>query len=154
MRRLFVLYDSECGLCTWARGWLCRQPMYLELVFVPAGSARAHHLFPDLSQAGPVEELVVISDEGGVYRSASAWIMCLYALQDYREWALRLARPHLKPLARQAFALLSKHRRRVSRWFDLESEAQMVEMLRKVVVPVCTREEGRVEEEPAAHGFL
>ena len=50
-------------------------------------------------------ELVVVDDSGGVYRNGSAWIMCLYALREYREWSLRLATPALFPLARQAFAL-------------------------------------------------
>src|SRR3954453_8280707 len=116
MRRLFVLYDARCGLCSWARRWLARQPAFVELTFVPAGSERADRLFPGLSKPGVPEELVVVADDGAVYRDAHAWIMCLYALQDYREWSLRLARPALLPLARQAFSLLSRQRGRISRW--------------------------------------
>ena len=51
---------------------------------------------------------MVVSDEGAVYRDGSAWIMCLFALEEYRDWANRLAHPLLRPLARQAFALLSQ----------------------------------------------
>src|SRR5215213_9279234 len=137
MRRLFVLYDSGCGLCTWARRWLSRQPAFLELVFIPAGSEWAARLFPDLPHTGPVEELVVVADDGGVYRGARAWIICLYALREYREWSARLSRPLLLPLARQAFALLSKRRKDLSRWLDLASESQMAETLRQVVAPAC-----------------
>lgn len=69
--------------------------------------------------------------------SGHAWIMCLYALEDYREWALRLAQPGLFPLARQAFALLTKQRGRISRWLSLASESEIAETLRSVNEPVC-----------------
>jgi predicted DCC family thiol-disulfide oxidoreductase YuxK len=113
------------------------QPAYVELVFVPAGSDRASRLFPDLAPADGPEELVVISDAGGVYREGDAWIMCLYALVDYREWALRLAHPMLRPLARQAFALLTRQRARLSRWLGLASDAEIAITLRAVEAPAC-----------------
>jgi predicted DCC family thiol-disulfide oxidoreductase YuxK len=137
MRRLYILYDARCGLCSWARRWLARQPAYLELTFIPAGSERAVRLFPGLARGEQVEELVVVSDDGAVYRDSRAWIMSLYALEDYREWALRLAHPLLMPLARQAFALLSRQRRRISRWLDLASEVEIAETLRHVDAPAC-----------------
>ena len=138
MRRLYILYDARCGLCSWARRWLARQPAFLELTFIPAGSERAVRLFPGLSRPEQVEELVVISDDGAVYRESRAWIMSLYALEDYREWALRLAHPLLSPLARQAFALISRQRGRISRWLDLASEAEIAETLRHVNAPACS----------------
>ncbi len=49
--------------------------------------------------------------------------MVLWALVDYREWALRLSNPALMPLARNAFELLSSNRRRLSGWLHLEDEA-------------------------------
>src|SRR3954453_16403795 len=116
MQRLYILYDARCGLCSWARRWLARQPAFLDLTFIPAGSERSAHLFPGLTRPGEAEELIVVSDDGAVYRDGGAWIMCLFALVEYREWALRLAHPLLLPLARQAFALLSKQRRQISRW--------------------------------------
>jgi predicted DCC family thiol-disulfide oxidoreductase YuxK len=138
MQRLYILYDPRCGLCSWARRWLARQPAYLDLTFVPAGSDRALQLFPGLTRPGQVEELVVVSDDGAVYRESRAWIMTLYALEEYREWALRLAHPLLLPMARQAFALLSRQRRRISRWLRLASEVEIAETLRHVEVPACT----------------
>jgi predicted DCC family thiol-disulfide oxidoreductase YuxK len=138
MDRLYVLYDARCGLCSWAKRWLMRQTMLIDLRFIPASSAAAVRLFPGLDRAGePPEELVVISDQGAVYRNGSAWIMCLFALEAYREWANRLAHPLLRPLARQAFALLSKQRSRVSRWLSLASEVEIAETLTQVSAPVC-----------------
>ena len=94
MEKLYVLYDAGCGLCTWAKRWLMRQPSLVHLTFIPAGSMLSERLFPGLGQPGePPEELVVVSDEGGVYREGNAWIMCLFALEEYRDWANRLRTP-------------------------------------------------------------
>ena len=138
MDRLYVLYDARCGLCSWAKRWLMRQPTLIDLRFIPAGSAVAERLFPGLDRPGePPEELVVVSDQGAVYRNGSAWIMCLFALEAYRDWANRLAHPLLRPLARQAFALLSKQRSRISRWLSLASEVEIAETLSQVSAPAC-----------------
>ena len=85
METLYVLYDARCGLCSLARRWLIQQAPLIRLSFIPAGSVLAGQLFPGLCQPGePPEELVVVSDEGAVYRNESAWIMCLFALEEYR----------------------------------------------------------------------
>jgi predicted DCC family thiol-disulfide oxidoreductase YuxK len=138
MECLYVLYDAHCGLCSWARRWLMRQPKLIDMKFIPAGSALAGRLFPGLYEPGEhPEELVVVSDQGAVYRHGSAWIMCLFALEAYRDWANRLAHPLLQPLARQAFALLSRQRSRISRWLCLASEMEIAETLSRVIAPAC-----------------
>jgi predicted DCC family thiol-disulfide oxidoreductase YuxK len=137
MDRLFLLYDAHCGLCSWARRWMLHQPSYLRLVFIPAGSDAALRLFPGVARPGEPEELIVIGDDGGVYRGGDAWIMALYALVAYREWSLRLAHPALRPLARQAFALVSKQRSRITRWLQLASEEEIAETLHHVSAPAC-----------------
>src|SRR5262249_21784840 len=129
----------RCGLCSWAKRWMIRQPALLDLRFIPAGSAVADRLFPGLNRSGdPPEELVVVSDQGAVYRNGSAWIMCLFALEAYRDWAHRLSLPLLRPLARQGFALPSKQRARISRWLSLASEVEIAETLSQVSAPACT----------------
>ncbi|HZW29629.1 MAG TPA: DUF393 domain-containing protein [Isosphaeraceae bacterium] len=139
MERLYILYDARCGLCSWAKRWLMRQHALLDLRFIPAGSALSQRLFPGLSRPGePPEELVVVSDQGAVYRDGSAWIMCLFALAAYREWANRLAHPLLRPMARQAFSLLSKERSRISRWLSLASDVEIAETLGQINLPACT----------------
>jgi predicted DCC family thiol-disulfide oxidoreductase YuxK len=138
MEKLYVMYDARCGLCSWAKRWLMQQPAIVDLCFIPAGSVLAGRLFPGLCQPGePAEELVVVSDEGGVYRQGNAWIMCLFALEEYRDWANRLAHPLLRPLARQGFALLCGQRSRISRWLSLASEREIAETLRGVSAPAC-----------------
>jgi predicted DCC family thiol-disulfide oxidoreductase YuxK len=125
MKRLTVLYDARCGLCARAHTWLERQERLLELEFVPAASAAARARFPTLEHPDPPEDLVVVDDEGGVYRNDDAWIMTLYALEQYRSWALRLAAPALRPLARAAFEWLSRNRRSLSRRLALAADADV-----------------------------
>ena len=137
MRRLTVLYDARCGLCSWARRWARLQPAFVELIFIASDSDEARRRFPDLARHGEPVELIVVNDEGGVYRGDDAWLMCLYALEDYREWSLRLATPGLKPLARQAFAMLSRSRTRVSRWLGLMADADLFDTLSRVEAPAC-----------------
>ena len=138
MERLYVLYDARCGLCRWSRIWLQSQPKFLDLEFIPADSDQAKAWFPGLAASGSPEELIVVSDEGHVYRESSAWIMCLYALTEYREWSIRLARPSLLPLARRAFSVLSKHRGPISKALRLASDSELADELRKVFEPACT----------------
>lgn len=109
--------------------------MWVPLECLPAGSEEAARRFPELPRAGAPEELCVVDDEGGVYRDTHAWLMVLWALEDYREWALRLSRPALMPLARNAFELLSSNRRRLSDWLHLEDEAMRQHLVREAGPP-------------------
>jgi len=58
-------------------------------------------MFPELDQVATCNDLVVISDEGQVYLNNSAWIMAIYALEEYRDWAYRLAHPLVLPFVRR-----------------------------------------------------
>lgn len=138
MRRLHVLYDARCGLCNRARRWLEDQPTLVELVFLPAGSEAAARQFPTLTVEGAEpEELVVIADDGGVYRGGDAWIIVLYATEAHREWSLRLASPALRPLARRAFAWISGNRGWLSRRLGLAGETELVATLGRIADPAC-----------------
>jgi predicted DCC family thiol-disulfide oxidoreductase YuxK len=137
MNTLTVLYDAACGFCVRCRDWLSRQPQFVTLEFCPAGSEESARRFPGLETSGKVEELVVIDDEGGIYRGAQAWLMCLWALVEYREWSGRLASPALLPLARGAFAFVSSRRRKVSVMFGFAPETGLIQELRKAEPPHC-----------------
>ena len=135
MRLLTVLYDPQCGLCARICQWLRVQPKWIPIRLVPSNlTAR---FYPALAARNFREELIVVSDQGGVYMGDHAWIMCLYALKEYRGWARRLSRPALLPLARQAFAVLSGNRRRVSKWLGLLSDAELTGQLRAINPPRC-----------------
>jgi predicted DCC family thiol-disulfide oxidoreductase YuxK len=130
MNRLYVLYDTTCGLCSSVRDWAQQQPQLIAMTFVAANSPQASVLFPTLSRPGaPPEELVVVDDGGGFYREGHAWIMCLYALAEYRHLSLRLASPTLLPLARKAFSFLSKRRGALSELLGMNTDRQIATRL-------------------------
>ena len=110
MHTLTVLYDARCNLCSHLRAWLEAQPAYVELAFVPAGSPEARRRFPALDHAVTTSELTVISDDGAVYIEAKAFLMCLWALRDYRAWSLRLSSPDMLPLARRVVLWVAQNR--------------------------------------------
>jgi predicted DCC family thiol-disulfide oxidoreductase YuxK len=110
MDTLTVLYDARCNLCIHLRAWLEAQPAYVELAFVPAGSPEARRRFPALDHAVTTSELTVISDDGAVYTEAKAFLICLWALRDYRAWSLRLSSPDMIPLARRVVLWVARNR--------------------------------------------
>ncbi|HJQ69010.1 MAG TPA: DUF393 domain-containing protein [Blastocatellia bacterium] len=113
MRQLTVLYDPQCGLCRRAQGWLSVQPKYVELAFVPVNSEQARSRYPKLNHAMTAKDVTVISDEGAVYWGAKAWLMCLWALRNYREWSFRLSSPELLPTARRVVSMISQNRHKL-----------------------------------------
>jgi predicted DCC family thiol-disulfide oxidoreductase YuxK len=134
MKKLYVLYDPKCELCCRLKNWILVQRSWMGLAVLEQGSEKARRLFPELERIATRDDLAVISDEGAVYLNEHAWIMVLYALVEYRDWAERLAHPLLMPLARQAFAALSKNRLFISNWLSSE---KIAEELRKVEIQSC-----------------
>jgi predicted DCC family thiol-disulfide oxidoreductase YuxK len=139
MHTLYVLYDADCGFCRMIKERFKAEPAFIELVFLASQSHEAAQRFPEL--CGEAEELIVIDDEGGVYRDTDAYIMVLYALKSYRTWSLRFADPLLKPLVRNAFLLLAKNRQRISRFLQLKSDNDLAAELEEHPPIACARAE-------------
>ena len=146
MEKLYVLYDPKCGLCERLKDWLLTQRSWLGLCMVPSGSEKAKTMFPELEQIATCNDLAVISDEGDVYLNNSAWIMALYALEEYRDWACRLAHPLLMPLARQAFETISHNRHALSRWLRIGRPEEIARELSAVTIQPCTLPEARISD--------
>ena len=125
MKTLYVLFDAQCGLCRQCQRWLARQPAYVELRFLPLDAEEVRCRFPGIEAFQPREQLVVVSDEGAVYQGSHAWLLCLWALREYREWSQRLASPALLPWARRACELVSENRLGLSRWFVRLDDVQL-----------------------------
>ena len=115
MSALMVLYDPTCGLCRRAHEWLADQPKLVELVFVPCKSEEARRRFPQLDHDLTAKDLTVIGELGAVYVGSKAWLMVLWALCRYREWAYRLSSPELLPTTRRVVSMISQHRYQISR---------------------------------------
>jgi predicted DCC family thiol-disulfide oxidoreductase YuxK len=137
MEKLYVLYDPKCELCCRLKNWILVQRSWIGLAVIEAGSEKARRLFPELEQIAGKDDLAVVSDEGAVYLNDRAWIMVLYAMVEYRDWAARLTHPLLMPLARQAFAALSKNRHWISGLMNSEDPDAIAGELRKVDLEPC-----------------
>ena len=137
MEKLYVLYDPKCELCCRLKNWILIQRSWIGLAVVEAGSEKARRLFPELEQIAGNDDLAVISDDGAVYLNDHAWIMVLYAMVEYRDWAARLTHPLLMPLARQAFAAVSKNRQLISSLLSSENPEAIANELRRVELEPC-----------------
>ncbi|MFI5657295.1 thiol-disulfide oxidoreductase DCC family protein [Streptomyces sp. NPDC051684] len=110
VRRLTVLYDADCALCTHVRNWLVKQRQLVPLDLVPAGHARARALFPGLDHSATLREITVIGDGGQIYRGAAAWVVCMWALREYRATSHRMATPMGLRFAKHAVLGAAKYR--------------------------------------------
>jgi predicted DCC family thiol-disulfide oxidoreductase YuxK len=112
---LTVLYDATCSLCVRCADFLSRSVSFVPVDLLPSQSAEARERFGAVPWLG--EELVVVSDDGEVWIGAAAFLVCLWALRDYREWSFRLSGPDLIPLAERFFVALSANRGRLASFF-------------------------------------
>jgi len=151
MEKLYVLYDPKCELCCRLKNWILVQRSWIGIAVVEQGSERAKRLFPDLECIAAREDLAAISDEGAVYLNDRAWIMVMYAMVEYRDWASRLTHPLLMPLARQAFAALSKNRHFISSMLSPENTEALAAELRKVELEPCALPTANADGAPAPH---
>ena len=110
MRQLSILYDGVCSLCRRVKGWLERQRSYVPLELMALDGATARARYPELDPEDCRKELTVVADERWVYRGHKAWLMCLWALEGFRPWALRLGAPGLEHVARRAIEIISYKR--------------------------------------------
>lgn len=112
MNRLTVLYDDSCALCVRCRDWLSTQTAYVEMELLSGHGREARERFGAVPWLG--EDLVVVSDEGDVWVGAAAFLLCLWALVEWRPWSYRLSSPTLAPLAERFFHALSSNRRLIA----------------------------------------
>jgi predicted DCC family thiol-disulfide oxidoreductase YuxK len=146
MEKLYVLYDPRCELCRRLKEWLLVQRCWLTLCLVAARSEEAKAMFPEIEQMASENDLAVVSDEGQVYLNNNAWIMALYALEEYRDWACRMAHPLLAPLARQAFATISRNRYAISRWLRAGGPEDIANELRRVPLEPCAAQHPTISD--------
>ena len=52
----------------------------------------------------------MISDGGEIYLGVKAWLVCLWALREYRAMALRWSSPDRRQLARRFVAWITRNR--------------------------------------------
>ena len=112
MKRLTVIYDGACALCLRCADFLAGARTLVPLELLSCQSQDARERFGAVPWLG--EELVCVSDEGDVWIGPAAFLVCMWALADYREWSYRLSGPALAPLAERFFVAISSQRARIA----------------------------------------
>lgn len=129
MNTLTIFYDARCGLCSRFRRWMLEQASYVRLDFIPYDSPQATQRCPDLPNLRADQEIVVMGDDGSLWQGAAAWVTCLWALCEYREWSLRLASPAMEQIARRVVHWISSHRIKLSHLLRLRSDDALREQI-------------------------
>lgn len=138
MHTLTLFYDARCGLCSRVRQWLSGQPAYVRLDFVPYDSPEAKKRLPAIQHLRADQEIIVMADSGEVWQGAGAWVMCLWALREYRAWSARLATPTMQSAARKVVHWISQNRIGMSRLLRFKSDAELTAVAeRDMEEPVC-----------------
>ncbi|MET7837983.1 DCC1-like thiol-disulfide oxidoreductase family protein [Streptomyces sp. NPDC005356] len=110
VRRLILLYDAQCPLCTFLRNWLARQRQLVPLDLVPAGSDEARRRCPGIDHISTLSEITLVGDSGQIYRGPAAWVVTLWALSEYRPLSHKFSTPAGARLARAAVLTAAKYR--------------------------------------------
>ncbi len=114
MKRITILYDAGCPLCVRCRDWIAQQPAYVEIEMMASASAEAVRRYGEVPWLGA--ELVVVSDRGEVWAGPAAFLVALWALEDYREWSYRLSGTSFSHMAERFFVALSHRRKWIAGW--------------------------------------
>jgi predicted DCC family thiol-disulfide oxidoreductase YuxK len=137
-RELWVLYDAGCGFCCRCREWLEGQSWKVPLRFLDRDAPEAEERFPGLRViSGARDELAVADSCGNYWLGAKAWLVCLWALRDYRAWSRRLASPMLRPLARRLYSMVSSSRYGIAEAMGMLSDRELAGMLASEREPGC-----------------
>ena len=125
MQTLTIFYDAHCGLCSQFRKWMMEQAAYVRLEFLAFDSPAALGRCPALPRLHADREIVVMADDGSLWQGASAWVTCLWALREYREWSLRLASPRMLGGAKRVVQWISSNRLRLSHLLRLRGDEEV-----------------------------
>lgn len=109
-RALTVIFDDHCAFCDRCVQWLRHERCYVPLTFLPLHASETRAQFPKLSNEINLQRFIVIDDRGGVYLESAGRLMCLYATVRYRQLAMGLSKPIVKPIVSAIMNRASQHR--------------------------------------------
>lgn len=130
MNTLYMLYDDTCPHSLRHREWLARQGSIVCLRFLPHRAEEIACRFPGIEAHLTPRDFTVVSDDCELWTGPAAAVMCLFALEQYRELAERLAHPTLLPYSRTALELLSREVYEMQRLLRRGTHAELEELLR------------------------
>lgn len=137
VERMEVFYDGRCGMCCSFHEWIARQPRAIRIEFVPYQSPDAERVFPGIGTLDPAREMVVRTDDGGVFRGAEAWVWCLHSCANHQATARRLASPNLLPVAVKACRVLAANRYALSKVFFGRKDREVRRELHRMEQAAC-----------------
>lgn len=130
MNTLYILYDDTCPHSLRHREWLAQQGSIVCLRFQPHRAEEVPRRFPGIEAHLTPRDFTTVSDDGQLWTGPAAAVMCLFALEQYREFAERLAHPTLLPYARTALELLSRDVLEMKCLLRRSTHAELAEALR------------------------
>jgi predicted DCC family thiol-disulfide oxidoreductase YuxK len=141
MNTLYVLYDPACPHSVRHGEWLARQEPLVPLRLLTHQAEEVPCRFPGIEAHLTPRELTVISDDGQLWTGPGASVMCLFMLEQYREFAERLACPQLLPYARTTLELFSRDRNflAIQSQFRRSTDAELEHILRMNTEAVAQR---------------
>jgi hypothetical protein len=89
-------------------------------------------------------DVVVLADDGRWWQGAAAWLTCLWATREYRDWAFRMAAPALLPFVKKAVHLLSENRLTLSRLMKLQTDVALANAILSLPEAQCATTECRL----------
>ncbi len=128
--KAYVLFDGECGICTAFADWAQRLDRQKKFEIVPYQNFSE----ADLHRAGTSPErcarrMHVISRHGKIYTGAFA---VNFFLGHFMPYALLVGLLYIIPvfllIEIAVYALVAKHRRRISQWLGLQACAVAANM--------------------------
>ena len=140
MNTYYVFYDGACPFCRRIKDWLEAQPQRYPLRLVAREDPAVNRDFPGVREWFQWDQVVVVSSAGELWVGGPAWLTVLYALEDYWEWAFRLAAPELQDTAFKVIYQLSLRRAWISRLMKYDDEDEAAEARPGGCAGTCARE--------------
>jgi predicted DCC family thiol-disulfide oxidoreductase YuxK len=132
-----VFYDGRCGMCCTFHEWINRQPRAFPIAFIPYQAAHAELVFPGLGTLDPAREMIVRTGEQEIFRSAEAWVWCLFSCANHQNAARRLGSPALLPIAVKACRILAANRHALSKVLFRSKDKKVRAELHRMEAPEC-----------------
>ena len=85
--------------------------------------------FPGVEAYREKNSFLAVTDERAVYAGPQVFVVCLFALEWYRDWAERLSDPALLPFAAGAINFFASLDGKIPCWVEELNDAELIDLL-------------------------